>query len=1265
MKKRINKYCLKVLKVSLVFLMMISVFSESILRIKAEVCSITQWDYAIAIKNQAYSLPEQNGAQVLTGAYIFNGIPAYCIEPLKIVKIDEDVYETGSLEDYLKLNNEIKQKITEYSYFGYGYKGRDAYEYYVATQILVHSAIDPAFRDFEEAFSGNKTETGMILNAVDKTQVIRDYMNEIEEDVRRYESSLKEANFIIKDNEGNIIGNQGNDVSAEIKVGESITITDTNNSIVSKSLIKNTFSNATIDGNTIKITGEINDINKINNIIFSANSKIEDLGFRPVVLAASDDQDLIVKGTIVDPKDSSINITVTGTKLKVKKSDLNGNSVKGAKLVLAKDLNDNKKIDKNEIIKRWSSTDNEIIEEIVTKGRYIVSEEEVPKGYVKSNDVVFDITDDSKEEILIEIKNFQIKALKVDDKGNPLSGIKLQVVDRANKVIDSWTTTNTAHIINGLLEDEEYRLQEVEATDEWELAKEIAFQANSSQSSNVIVMKNSHKTNIQIKKSDNDIKTLYQGDATLVGAEFSLTSKNNLIGKMIVDKNGMTNILENILKDETYTIEETKVPEGYLKSESRVIDGNTIIEKRNKDYLYIEDITNTIIRGGFKVIKNDKDLLDNYGQGDSIDLITEFTLINKSKYPVYVDGKTINVNETISVFKTDKNGIYKTTNNYLPYGTYLLKETKAPIGYTGKGQNEIVFSIRNDGEIVDLTKQINNEIKRMSLVIQKRDYESKGDKALGGASLNGAKFEIYNSSEHDIYYHDKLIKRNELIDTLISDEKGQASISNLPYGTYHVKEIEAPIGYLAKGILERTYILHEEDGVIVKKVEEDNSILNEVIRGDFSIRKIDSENQEVMSYIPFKITSNTTGESHTFMTDENGYYSSENKWNAHDFNTNGGNANDGLWFGEYKDKNGAIQLTEVMNNKGALPYDIYTIEELPCEKNKDKVLFKGTLNIKRDNVVVNLYNVENKDKDIEVITPVIKTNASDERDNKIVSSIGKALIKDEVSISKADMLLNQKVLLEGILIDKESEEVIAVEEKIFEVTSKEFIEVLQFEIDGSKLKGKDVVVFENLYLLKNEDDISKEELIASHADIEDINKTVHFPSIETTLTEKGTDSHEIYIDKTIILEDLVKYQNLEKGKKYEVEGILMDKESGNALLDNKGEVIKSKISFVAEESNGEVIVPFSFSLKNKVGAIVAFETLFYEDIEYAVHADIDDEDQTVNLKKPSPPKTITPPKPKIPNTDDNTHLWSYSATLIASLMMAIMSISLRIKYKFT
>ncbi len=79
------------------------------------------------------------------------------------------------------------------------------------------------------------------------------------------------------------------------------------------------------------------------------------------------------------------------------------------------------------------------------------------------------------------------------------------------------------------------------------------------------------------------------------------------------------------------------------------------------------------------------------------------------------------------------------------------------------------------------------------------------------------------------------------------------------------------------------------DGDNVAKLEGGNeySMSDRVIRGDFELTKADEENQERMANIPFKLTSNTTGESHQFVTDENGYYNSSSEFNKHSHDTNG------------------------------------------------------------------------------------------------------------------------------------------------------------------------------------------------------------------------------------------------------------------------------------------------------------------------------------------------------------------------------------------
>ena len=76
------------------------------------------------------------------------------------------------------------------------------------------------------------------------------------------------------------------------------------------------------------------------------------------------------------------------------------------------------------------------------------------------------------------------------------------------------------------------------------------------------------------------------------------------------------------------------------------------------------------------------------------------------------------------------------------------------------------------------------------------------------------------------------------------------------------------------------------------------------------------------------------------MTDENGYYSSASDFNKHSQDTNGGKKDSGLWFGQYK-VGDETKITDPDDTKGALPYDTYEIEELKCDANEGKALYKG------------------------------------------------------------------------------------------------------------------------------------------------------------------------------------------------------------------------------------------------------------------------------------------------------------------------------------
>ena len=164
------------------------------------------------------------------------------------------------------------------------------------------------------------------------------------------------------------------------------------------------------------------------------------------------------------------------------------------------------------------------------------------------------------------------------------------------------------------------------------------------------------------------------------------------------------------------------------------------------------------------------------------------------------------------------------------------------------------------------------------------------------------------------------------------------------------------------------------------------------------------------------------------------------------------------------------------------------------------------------------------------------------------------------------------------------------------------VEVVFENVNTSGLRGKTIVAFETLTY----NDI----VLVIHADIDDVDQTIKFPDIHTTL--RGEDD-VVRVDEEVTLIDTVAYSNLIPGKEYTVVGCLMDKATNSPILVN-GKSVTASATFTPEAEEGTVDVIFklnSSALRGKT--IVAFETLMYEGVEVVIHADINDENQTVTF----------------------------------------------------
>ena len=658
----------------------------------------------------------------------------------------------------------------------------------------------------------------------------------------------------------------------------------------------------------------------------------------------------------------------------------------------------------------------------------------------------------------------------------------------------------------------------------------------------------------------------------------------------------------------TLTIQETKAPEGYL------IDDTVFIRKITPEGT-AEDVNSynqpvikeQVIRGGVKIQKRDYEN-GSTPQGNGNFANAEISIINNGANAVYVNGNTYEPGQTVLTMVTDSTGLAQTAADALPHGDYMWKETKAPAGYLISGVTEGTFAIRENGVIVDLSaadKGVNDKVIRGGVKIQKRDYETEDTTPMGSATLAGAEVNIVTTNDNPVIVNGVTYTKGQVVTKLTTDENGcaQTIADLLPSGTYSAVEIKAPQGYLLAGVIIQNFTI-SKNGEIVDLSAKDTSFKDKVKRGDFELRKIDSETQESMDGVSFDITNVTTGEKHRFTTDENGYYSSKNDWNPHSQNTNGGGAEDGLWFGQTT--GGAMAAVD--DSLGALPYGVYLIDEVEGINNAGKEMFHGYLYIRRNNVTINMGNIENYGDAPEItVNTKVKDPATDTQYSKAQKDL---TVVDEVSLD--GLIPGREYTIEGTLMDKETRKpILTADDK--EVTAKttftatnvtQVIE-MTYTLDASDLAGKSIVAFEKVYYRGKE--------VAAHESITDKDQTIYFPEISTSLTDDVTGGHMAEAAENMSLTDTVNYKGLRPGREYVLKGILMDKATGKELLIN-GETVTQELRFTPDDTDGSVDMTFTFDGSALAGkAVVAFESCLYDGKEIAVHHDIDSEEQTVYI----------------------------------------------------
>ena len=670
----------------------------------------------------------------------------------------------------------------------------------------------------------------------------------------------------------------------------------------------------------------------------------------------------------------------------------------------------------------------------------------------------------------------------------------------------------------------------------------------------------------------------------------------------------------------TYTVHQTK---GWNGTEF-IADFDVFISENNKTYKYL--INNANLESYVKIVKVDSETgkqIPYAGAGFQIYDPDGNKVTMKYTYP--------NVTE-IETFYTNSEG-YLITPETLPYGKgYSVVEVQAPYGYV-LDSTPIYFDItaentseENGVTIVKTEKK--NTPQKGTITVEKTGEIFSNVTAVGGgytdedgndvalptiyqpeysvSGLSGAVFEIY--ADENITTPDGTVRytKDTLVDAITTGEKGTATSKQLYLGKYRVVEKTAPNGF----VLNRTvnHIALTYAGQNEKVTNTSTSFTNDRQKVEIDLTKVLEQNEK------FSIGNNGEIRNVSF-----GLYADE----------------------DLKAANGTV-----------IPKD-GLLEIITCDE-KGKATFTTDLPI-------GSYYVKEISTDSHYIL-------SEKKYPVVFEYAGQDTATVHISVNDGEPIENEIIYgtIQGLKIDRETGENIAgALFGMFKAEEKELSEKTAILTAESNEEG--IFTFENVpygeYIIRElkpaEGYLPNEEnytvTISENKEIIEITvENDKIPELGTTATIDG--KKEFTVNGDITIDDVVSYKHLIPGKKYIIKGILMDKRTGKAFLVD-GKEVCSEITFTPETADGEVTISFTFdgSVITKDTEIVAFETLYRDGKEIAVHDDIDDKGQTV---------TIHPqPEPEKPQTGDNSNIGFWIGLGAVALGGLVSVVIIKIKKK--
>lgn len=294
---------------------------------------------------------------------------------------------------------------------------------------------------------------------------------------------------------------------------------------------------------------------------------------------------------------------------------------------------------------------------------------------------------------------------------------------------------------------------------------------------------------ITITKEDSETGAIAQGDATLSGAVYGLYARSNIVhpdghtgilytaGSLVAtfpptDANRQAR-LDNLYLG-NYYVKEITPSTGYLLDTKEYDVAVTYEGQDVPNVVRTSTVTEDVIKGNIRLVKHLQEKDPSAASRPQVPEVgAEFDIILKSSGVTYAH------------IITDADGFAQA--NMLPYGNYIVRQTKGKEGYSF---------------ITDFEVFIRAHERTYSYILENLDYTSqlqvlKKDAETGElVKVAGAKFEIYNEAGKKIV-QTVLYPTKYDISVFETDESGMLELPQwLGSGNYTLKEVQAPEGYI-------------------------------------------------------------------------------------------------------------------------------------------------------------------------------------------------------------------------------------------------------------------------------------------------------------------------------------------------------------------------------------------------------------------------------------------------------------------------------------